>query len=130
MTGPRPAGRPWTPAVDDMLRELLASGMKPRLIAQKLKRSIGAVQSRIFLFKKPCKRLSPKRPLICRFDNSPPWGKCARPGANGVSVARRWGQLRLGAGLAGPNHDRIVKPWALTVNGILRATAERAEAAT
>jgi hypothetical protein len=62
MTGPRPTGRPWTPADDDMLRELLASGMKPRLIAQKLKRSIGAVQSRIFLFKKPRKRLSPKRP--------------------------------------------------------------------
>jgi hypothetical protein len=33
-----------------MLRELLASGMKPRLIARKLKRSIGGVQSRIFLF--------------------------------------------------------------------------------
>jgi hypothetical protein len=45
-----------------MPRELLASGMKPRLIAQKLKRSIGAVQSRIFLFEKPRKGLSPKRP--------------------------------------------------------------------
>jgi hypothetical protein len=55
MTGPRPAGRPWTPADDDMLRELLASGMKPRLIAQKLQRSIGAVQSRISLFKKKAK---------------------------------------------------------------------------
>jgi DNA-directed RNA polymerase specialized sigma24 family protein len=38
-----------------MLRELLASGMKPRLIAQKLQRSIGAVQSRISLFKKKAK---------------------------------------------------------------------------
>ena len=47
---------------DDMLRKLLASGMKPRQIAQKLKRSIGAIQSRIFLFKKPRKRLSVKRP--------------------------------------------------------------------
>jgi hypothetical protein len=36
--------------------------MKPRLIAQKLKRSIGAVQSRVSLFKKPRKRLPPKRP--------------------------------------------------------------------
>jgi hypothetical protein len=44
-----------------MLRGLLASGMKPRLIAQKMKRSIGAIQSRIFLSKKPRKRLLPKR---------------------------------------------------------------------
>lgn len=57
MTGARPAGRPWTLTDDDMLRELLASGMKPRLIAPKLKRSIGAIQSRIFLLKKPRKRL-------------------------------------------------------------------------
>jgi transposase len=62
MTGPRPAGRPWTLTDDDMLRKLLASGMKSRQIAQKLKRSIGAIQSRIFLFKKPRKRLSVKRP--------------------------------------------------------------------
>ena len=56
MTGPRPAKRPWTLTEDDMLRKLLASGMKPRLIAQKLKRSIGAIHTRIFLFKKPRKR--------------------------------------------------------------------------
>jgi hypothetical protein len=53
MTGPRPAGRPWTLTDEDMLRKLLGSGMKPQLIAQKMKRSIGAVQSRIFLLKKP-----------------------------------------------------------------------------
>ena len=41
-----------------MLRELLALGMKPRLIAPKMKRSIGAIQSRIFLFKKPRKPLT------------------------------------------------------------------------
>jgi hypothetical protein len=39
-----------------MLRKLLTSGMKQRLIAQKMKRSIGAIQSRVFLFKKPRKR--------------------------------------------------------------------------
>lgn len=39
MNGPRPAGRRWTLAHDDMLRELLTSGMKPRLIARKMKRS-------------------------------------------------------------------------------------------
>jgi DNA-binding NarL/FixJ family response regulator len=43
-----------------MLRKLLASGMKPQLIAQKLKRSVGAIQTRIFLFKKPRKRSAPK----------------------------------------------------------------------
>jgi hypothetical protein len=58
MTGLRPAGRPWTLADDDHLRNLLASGVKQRLIAQKMKRSIGAIQSRIFLFKKPRKRLT------------------------------------------------------------------------
>jgi hypothetical protein len=34
-----------------MLRKLLTSGTKPRLIAQTMKRSIEAVQSRIYLFK-------------------------------------------------------------------------------
>jgi hypothetical protein len=58
MTDLRPAGRPWTLADDDQLRTLLVSGMKQRLIAQKMKRSIGAIQSRIFLFKKPRKRLT------------------------------------------------------------------------
>jgi hypothetical protein len=38
-----------------MLRKLRASGMKQRLIAQKMKRSIGAIQTRIYLFKKPRK---------------------------------------------------------------------------
>jgi transposase len=61
MTGPRPAGRPWTLTDDDMLRKLVTSGMKPRMIAQKMKRSIGAIQSRIYLFRKPGKRLPPKR---------------------------------------------------------------------
>ena len=56
MTGPRPAGRPWTLTDDDMLRKLLTSGLKPRLIAPKMKRSIGAVQARIYLLKEPRKR--------------------------------------------------------------------------
>jgi hypothetical protein len=62
MIGPRPTGRPWTLTDDDMLRKLIASGVTPRLIAQKLKRSIGAIQSRIFFFKKPRKLLTVKRP--------------------------------------------------------------------
>jgi hypothetical protein len=60
MTGPRPAGRPWTLTDDDMLRKLVTSGTKPRLIAQKMKRSVGAIQSRIFFLKKPRRRLPPK----------------------------------------------------------------------
>ena len=46
MTGPRPAGRSWTLTDDDQLRKLLVSGMKVTLIAQKMKRTIGAIQSR------------------------------------------------------------------------------------
>jgi hypothetical protein len=60
MTEPRPAGRPWTITDDDMLRKLLVSGMNRLLIAQKLKRSIGAIHSRIFLLKKSRKRSAPK----------------------------------------------------------------------
>ena len=61
MTGPRPDGRPWTLTDDDMLRKLLASGVTPRLIAQKMKRSIGAIRSRVFLFKGPGLRLGQRR---------------------------------------------------------------------
>jgi hypothetical protein len=62
MTGLRPTGRPWTLADDHQLRTLLVSGMKHRLVAQKMKRSIGAIQSRIFLFKKPRNRLTSRPP--------------------------------------------------------------------
>jgi hypothetical protein len=47
MTGPRPAGRPWTAAEEVQLSELLASGMKVGFIARKLKRSPGAIYARI-----------------------------------------------------------------------------------
>jgi hypothetical protein len=47
MTGPRPAGRPWTPAEEARLRELIISRVKVGLIAKKLKRSPGAVYARI-----------------------------------------------------------------------------------
>jgi hypothetical protein len=40
------AGRAWTLTDDDQLRKLLVSGMKVTLIAQKMKRSIGAIQAR------------------------------------------------------------------------------------
>jgi predicted site-specific integrase-resolvase len=52
MTGPRPAGRPWTPAEVAQLHELVASGVKVGLIARKLERSPGAIYARISSFKK------------------------------------------------------------------------------
>jgi hypothetical protein len=52
MVGPRPAGRPWTPAEEVQLRSLVASKIKVDLIARKLKRSPGAVYARINSFKK------------------------------------------------------------------------------
>jgi hypothetical protein len=47
MTGPRPAGRPWTAADVIQLCELIAAGMKVGVIARKLKRSPGAIHARI-----------------------------------------------------------------------------------
>jgi hypothetical protein len=52
MVGPRPAGRPWTPAEEVQLRKLIASKIKVGLIARKLKRSPGAVYARISSLKK------------------------------------------------------------------------------
>jgi hypothetical protein len=52
MTGPRPAGRPWTRAEEAELRVLFASGVKVGLIARTLKRSPGAVYARIRSLKK------------------------------------------------------------------------------
>jgi hypothetical protein len=52
MTGPQPAGRPWTRAEEAQLREFIASGMKVGLIARKLKRSPGAIYARINSSKK------------------------------------------------------------------------------
>jgi hypothetical protein len=48
---------------DDMLRKLLTSGMKPELIAQKMKRSIGAIRSRIYRLKVSRKRHESGRPV-------------------------------------------------------------------
>jgi hypothetical protein len=52
MTGPRPAGRPWTQTEVAQLHRLIASGAKVGLIARKLKRSPGAIYSRIYSLKK------------------------------------------------------------------------------
>ena len=61
MTGPRPAGRPWTPAEEARLRELIISRVKVGLIAKKLKRSPGAVYARINSLKKPPRDLAFRR---------------------------------------------------------------------
>jgi hypothetical protein len=52
MTGPRPAGRPWTEADVTQLHELIAAGAKVDLIARKLKCIPGAIHSRISSLKK------------------------------------------------------------------------------
>jgi hypothetical protein len=52
MTGPRPAGRPWTLMEDAQLRELVVSRVKVGLIAKKLKRSPGSIYARVNSFKK------------------------------------------------------------------------------
>jgi hypothetical protein len=52
MTGPRPAGRPWTRAEVAQLHEMIAAGAKVALIARKLKRSPGAIYARISASKK------------------------------------------------------------------------------
>jgi hypothetical protein len=52
MTGPRPAGRPWTRAEETELRYLLSSGVKVGSIARKLKRSPGAIYTRKYSFRK------------------------------------------------------------------------------
>jgi DNA-binding NarL/FixJ family response regulator len=51
VTGPRPAGRPWT-AAERELHQLLASGAKAAAIARKLKRSTGTIYTRANSLKK------------------------------------------------------------------------------
>jgi hypothetical protein len=52
MTGPRPAGRPWTKAEEKELLKQLAASAKVGSIARKLKRSPGAIYARINAFKR------------------------------------------------------------------------------
>jgi hypothetical protein len=52
MAGPRPAGRPWTPAEEAQLRELIMARVKVGPIAKRLKRTQGAVYARINSLKK------------------------------------------------------------------------------
>jgi hypothetical protein len=58
MTGPRPAGRPWTAAEEAQLRELIISRVKVGVIAKTLKRSPGAVYARINSLNKPPRDLA------------------------------------------------------------------------
>jgi hypothetical protein len=65
MTGPRPAGRPWTHADDDQLRAMLKAGAKAPAIAKKLKRTVGAIYARAnrttLNEEKTCGRISVRR---------------------------------------------------------------------
>ena len=77
MTGP--AGRPWTPAEVVQLHELIAAGANVGLIARKLKRTPGAIRSRISSFKKTLRDLTfdaqrlslPSERLAFTHSNSP-----------------------------------------------------------
>jgi hypothetical protein len=62
MSDPRPAGRPWTPADDDQLLALLASGMDTTLVARKLKRTVQAVRTRKYILNRLRKTSSAQRP--------------------------------------------------------------------
>jgi hypothetical protein len=98
MTGPRPAGRPWSRAEVVQLRELIATGVKVGLVPRKLKRSLDVVYSRISPFKKNaarpnvrCERpFAPFRaPRICpyKFLEQPPGRhECA---GRGVAMTRK-----------------------------------------
>ena len=50
--GPRPTGRPWTPAEDEQLLALLDSRMDKHLIAHRLKRTVQAVLTRKYALNK------------------------------------------------------------------------------
>ena len=50
--GPRPTGRPWTPAEDEQLLALLDSRMDQNLIAHRLKRTVQAVRTRKYVLNK------------------------------------------------------------------------------
>lgn len=52
VTGPRPRGRPWTPAEDAELLALIEANIERALIARKLKRTQPAVNSRSSVLKK------------------------------------------------------------------------------
>jgi hypothetical protein len=58
MTGPRPAGRHWTRAEVAQMHELIGAGVKVASIARKLKRSPGAIYSRINSSKKTLRDLT------------------------------------------------------------------------
>jgi hypothetical protein len=58
MTGPRPAGRPWTPAEEAQLRELIISRVKVGLIAKKSETLSGRRSCQDKLAQKAASRLS------------------------------------------------------------------------
>jgi hypothetical protein len=60
MTGPRPAGLPWTRGEEDQLRAMLEAGMKPPAIGLKLRRTADAVRTRKTILNKREARLKAK----------------------------------------------------------------------
>lgn len=71
MTGPKPAGRPWSSAEDMQLRELLKLDTKAAIIARKLRRSPGAIYARARSFKKiPSPVSLPSEQVACHAHGS------------------------------------------------------------
>jgi hypothetical protein len=60
MTGPHPAGLPWTRGEEDQLRAMLEAGMKAPAIALKLRRTVSAVHTRKTVLNKREARLKAK----------------------------------------------------------------------
>jgi hypothetical protein len=60
MTGPRPAGLPWTRGEEDQLRAMLEAGMKTPAIALKLRRTVSAVRTRKTILNRREARLNAK----------------------------------------------------------------------
>jgi hypothetical protein len=69
MTGPRPAGRPWTREEDDQLRSMFGAGTKAGLIARELKRSLGAIYARLNKVRKIAKTTEKAVERIARPPN-------------------------------------------------------------
>lgn len=55
MTGPRPAGDPWTADDDQKLLTMIEAKTPVAVIARKLKRTVGAVQSRRSKLRRPAR---------------------------------------------------------------------------
>ena len=88
MTGPRPAGRPWTPTEQAQLREFALSRVKVGLIAKILKRSPGAVFAQDKLTQKICHATSRSAAVPLAPFRASGMREGSEPGARALTVVR------------------------------------------